>query len=171
MSVEEKILKDLKTPERKAKIRKYIKEYIDKENVKNEKIKILMSNTNYLEWINQFTQNKKGFFDDDWIYFPEQISDSDKENVEKLWLFYEGISGYADLNNIYPLQCDFGNFYKIRLDKIGFEIGVLIGQEAVFFCNKVAVKNEQEFIDFNDIMNGQKQEQVDKNANLTLIKK
>ncbi len=167
MSAEEKILKNLETPEGESTMNKFIKEYIEKENVKSEKIKILMSNTNYLEWLNQFTQDKEGFSDNDWLYFPEQISDSDKENVEKLCLFYEGINGYADSNHIYPLQSYFGNFYRIRLDKIGFEIGILIGQETVFFCNKVAVENEQEFIDFNDIMTGKKQEQVDKiNANL-----
>lgn len=166
MNVEE-MLKDLETPEAEAEMNEFIESRLKKEKVKSGEIKILMSNANYLEWLNQFTQDKKGFFDDHWLYLPEQINDSDKENVEKLCLFYEGINGYARLNHIYPLQCDFGNFYRIRLDKIGFEIGILIGQGTVFFCNKVAVENEQEFIDFNDIMTGKKQEQVDKiNANL-----
>ena len=146
---------------------KFIKEYIEKENVERKKTKALMSNTNYLEWLNQFTQDKEGFSDNDWLYFPERIKKSDNENVDKLCLFYEGIRQYAESNHIYPLKCNFGNFYKIRLNKIGFEIGILNGQGTKFFCNKVAVENEQEFIDFNDIMTGKKQENVDKiNASL-----
>ena len=38
----------------------------------------------------------------------------------------------------------------------------MAGQGIIFFCRKVSVKNEQEFIDFNDIMIGKKQEQVDR---------
>lgn len=170
MSLAEKISKEIETPEGKAKISKWVAEYIEKENVKSENIKVIMSNTNYLEWLCKFTQDKEGFSNDDWLYFPELIKDSDKENVEKLCLFYEGIDKYARQNHIYPTQCEFGNFYKIRLNEIGFEIGILIGQGTVFFCNKVSVEKEEEFIDFNDIMTGKKQEQLDQiNANLVSL--
>ena len=170
MSLAEKISKEIETPEGKAKISKWVVEYIEKENVKSENIKVIMSNTNYLEWLCKFTQDKEGFSNDDWLYFPELIKDSDKENVEKLCLFYEGIDKYARQNHIYPTQCEFGNFYKIRLNEIGFEIGILIGQGTVFFCNKVSAEKEEEFIDFNDIMTGKKQEQLDQiNANLVSL--
>lgn len=149
------IIKDLLNA--KIDIVEWINDYAEKENVKNDKIVSLISNTDYFEWLNQFTQDKEGFFNDDWLYTPESIKDSDKANVEKLCFFFKGIDEYATQKNIYPLQCEDGNFYKIRLDAIGFEIGVLVGQGAVFFCKKVTVENEQEFIDFNDIMMNQRQ--------------
>lgn len=160
---ETEIIKDLET---KVDTDKLINDYAEREKVKHNKIVSLISNTNYFEWLNQFTQDKEVFYSDDWLYTPELIKDSDKENVDKLCFFYKGIDDYATQKNIYPLQCEFGNFYKIRLDAIGFEIGVLIGQGTVFFCEKVAVENEQEFIDFNDIMKNQiqsKKKQLTKN--------
>lgn len=170
MDVGEKILKDLETPEGLAKMHNWLDKYAKKEKDKYEKIKIMMSNTNYLEWLNQFTQDKNGFYDDDWQYSPDLITESDKENVEKLGLFYEGIEKYATSNYISPSLCEFGNFYKIRLDEKGFEIGFLIGQGTVFFCKKVAVENKQEFIDINDIITGKKQEKTDKiNASLETL--
>ena len=90
MDVGEKILKDLETPEGLEKMHNWLDKYAKKEKDKYEKIKIMMSNTNYLEWLNQFTQDKNGFYDDDWQYSPDLITESDKENVEKLGLFYEG---------------------------------------------------------------------------------
>ncbi len=143
-------------------MKKFIESCVEKEKYRTEKIKDMMTNPDYFEWLNEFTQDKKGFSDDTWLYFPNEIKDSDKENVEELHLFYDGIDKYASANYIYPVDCEYGNFYKIRLDEIGFEIGVLSGQGVVFFCKKVPVENEQEFIDFNDIMTGKKQEEVDR---------
>lgn len=167
MNTVEKILKDMETPEVKARMKKWVEGYIAKEKVKSEKIKSMMSNTAYIEWLNQFTQDKDGFSDDDWLCFPEKISESDRENVEKLCLFYEGIDKYSQQNHIYPTPCDFGNFYRVKLNGFGFEIGILIGQGVVFFFNKVSLEEDKEFIDFNDIMIGKKRDIVEQ-INVTL---
>ena len=105
MDAAERILKEIETPEGQKKLSKWVEEYIEGEKIKNENIKVMMSNTNYLDWLCKFTQD--------------------------------------------------------RLNEKGFKIGTLIGQGTVFFCKKIAVKNEQEFIDFNDIINGKKREKVD----------
>ena len=118
MTSAEKILKDLETPEGKERMDKWVEEYIAKEKVKSEKIKRMMSNPTYIEWLNQFTQDKDGFSDDDWLYFPEKISESDREKVEQLCLFYEGIDKYATKNHIYPTNFGYGYFYTIKLDEI-----------------------------------------------------
>ena len=39
-------------------------------------------------------------------------------------------------------QCDFVNFYRVKLDDFGFEIGISVGQGTVFFFNKVAIDDE-----------------------------
>ncbi len=170
MDAATKILKEMKTPKEKAKIKKWFDNYIEEKKVKNEKINSLMSNTSYLDWLSNFTKDKNRFCDNDWLYFPERINDTDKENVGNLSLFYLGIKKYANENYIYPIPCKFGNYYKIILNEVGFEIGILIGQGTVFFCKKVSIDNEQEFIDFNDIMVGNKQERVDQiNASLEAL--
>lgn len=167
MNATEKILKDMETPEGKARMNKWAEDYIAKEKVKSEKIKSMMSNTAYIEWLNQFTQNKDRFSDNDWLYSPEKISESDRENVEKLCLFYEGIGNYAQQNHIYPIPCGFGNFYRVKLNGFGFEIGILVGQGTAFFFKKVSLEDDKKFIDFNDIIIGKKQDNVDQiNASL-----
>ena len=98
----------------------------------------------------------------DKLYFPEKISESDRENVEMLHLFYDGINKYAGENHIYPIPCEFGNFYRVKLNGFGFEIGILVGQGTVFFFNKASLEDDKEFIDFNDIIIGKKQDNVDR---------
>ena len=160
MSLVEEILKDMKTPEGKAKLKKLAEEFVKKQKENDKISKDLVSNTNYIEWLIKFTQDKEGFCNDDWLYFPEKLNEADRSNVYIFHLFFHGVENYAQANRIYPKPCDFGGFYKIRFNEIGFEIGMLVGQGTVFFCNKVAVKNEKEFIDFNNIMNNKKQKGV-----------
>ena len=152
MNASERMLKELETPEGKAKMDKLVEEFVKREKVKSEKIKSMMSDTTYMEWLNRFTQDKERFYDDDWLYFPERIEDADRENVEKLFLFYEGIREYAEQVHFYPTPCECGDFYKVRLNESGFKIGILFGQGTVFFCEKIPVENEEEFIDFNNIL-------------------
>ena len=75
-----------------------------------------MSNIDYIKWLYQFTQVRDSFSSEDCLYFPDRINESDRKNVDQLDLFYEGISRYANKNYIYPTPCDFGNFYKIKLN-------------------------------------------------------
>ena len=161
MSNVSKMLKEWDTKESKAKREKWFKEYLKKEKTRLENIKNLMTSTTYMDWLKKFTQNKDGFSDDEWLYFPEKISDYDRTNVEMLNLFYEGIDKYAKQNYIYPTPCEFGNFYRVKLNDFGIEIGILMGQGTVFFCRKVLFENDKEFIDFNYVMNGKKQDNVD----------
>ena len=118
MSVKEK-----KIGEDNENMVKYIDNFIAEQQEKDEKIKGMMSNTSYIEWLKQFTQDKDGFSDDDWS--------------------------------------DFGNFYRVKLDDFGFEIGISVGQGTVFFFNKVEINDEDDFIDFNDIILGKKRDNAD----------
>ena len=161
MGVAEEILKDLQTPEGQEKMKNWIERYIAEQKEKDEKIKNIMSNIAYIEWLKQFTQDKEGFSDDDWLYFPEKINESDRENVKNLCLLYEGIDKYSQQKHIYPIPCEFGNFYRVKLNGFGFEIGILVGQGTVFFFNKASLEDDKEFIDFNDIMTRKKQDNVD----------
>ena len=164
MNGAERILKEVNTPEGQEKIKKWAEEYFAKENAKNIKIQEMLSNTDYIKWLDSFTVEHSNFSDDDWLYFPEKISKEDLEQVNNLHLMYHGIERYASKNYIYPTDCNFGNFYKVKLENTGFEIGMLVGQGTLFFCNRVQIENQKDFIDFNDILNNKE------NDNVTTIK-
>ena len=161
MDTADMILDDIEKEEPKREISDWMKEYIRQETIRIKIQKELMSNTEYIKWLDEFTQDKDGFSDDDWLYFPEKIEESDKNNVEKLNIFYEGIKQYAKKNYIRKSEIEFGDFYKIRLDDLGFKIGMMSGQGVFFFCEKVPVDNKESFIDFNDIILNRKLERVD----------
>ena len=98
----------------------FIEEYFVKIKEENEKIEKMMSNIDYIKWLYQFTQEIDAFSSETLLYCPEKLSASDRKNADQLDLFYEGIKKYANQNYIYPTPCEFGNFYKIRLNEIGF---------------------------------------------------
>lgn len=160
MNIAEMVSKEINTPKGQEKMKKWLEEYTRKENIKNKKIEEMLSNTDYLKWLENFTITHSSFTDDDWLYFPEKLKEDDRNQVERLHLMYSGIEKYASENYIYPIACDFGNFYKIRLGNTGFDIGRLDGQGTLFFCNRVEVENEKNFIDFNNIMNNKKGDNV-----------
>lgn len=157
MSTAESILKNGTHQKDK---KKWTEEYVAKGIYKNIKIQEILSNTDYIKWLDSFTIEHSSFSDEEWLYFPEKISKEDLEQVNNLHLIYHEIERYASENYIYPTDCDFGNFYKIKLENTGFEIGMLVGQGTLFFCNRVQVENEKDFIDFNDILNNKKKDNV-----------
>jgi len=154
----DRILKAIQSPEGKEIVKKWLDEYLIKENIKNIKIQKILSNTDYMRWLEIFTIEHLSFFDNDWLYVPERISKKDYEQVDNLHLLYFGIKKYASENNLNPTYCydDWGNFYKIKFGNVGFEIGLLLGQGNQFFCNRVGIENEKDFIDFNDISKNKK---------------
>ena len=138
----------------------WLKEYLDKIKIKEERIKIMMSSAIYFEWLNKFMNDKDSFSDSDWLYSPEELSESDTKNVNDLCLFYEGIKKYADQNYIYAKPCDFGNYYKVKLNDNAYIIGILVGQGTIFFCKKALLNDKKDYIDFIDIINNKQQNNV-----------
>lgn len=153
------LIKELESEESKDIIKKIAEERILKENKKNERINILMSTIDYIDWLIKFTNDNNGFSDDDWTYAYEKLDPKDMEKVNELSLFYEGIFRYARENYIYSISRPFGDYYPIRVGDIGFEIGMMTGQGTKFYCNRVT-PNEN-FIDYIDILTNKKQDNVD----------
>lgn len=160
MDVAERILNEMNTPEGKEKLKKWADEYRARLDERNLKIQEMFANSEYIDWLSRFTLENQNFSDDMWLYFPEKISKEDGSRVDDLCLMYEGIDKYASENYIFPYHCDFGNFYKIKFNDVGFEIGTLSGQGTIFFCSRVSIEDEKEFIDFNDIINNKKSDNV-----------
>ena len=111
VNCDEKILKEINTPEGQERIKKWAEKYLAKENARNIKMQEMLSNTDYIKWLDKFTIEYSSFSDNDWLYFPEKISKEDLEKVNNLHLMYRGIEKYASENYICPTDCNFGNFY------------------------------------------------------------
>ena len=124
----------------------------------------LVSNEDYIKWLEKFTEKYSDFCDDDFLYNDGSISVKDKENVEKLDLFFKGISMYAQNNYIYAKTQNslvFGNYYyNITANNITYEIGMMFGQGTICYCNRYD-DNIDDAIDFNDIIVNKKQANVD----------
>lgn len=146
----------LHTPEGKKSLEKVVKKFIEEEKNRERRIKEIITGGEYILWLEKFTIKHTRFSDNDWLYCPEEISEDDRARVEELNLFYRGIDEYANKNFISPSSCDFGNYYCIKFGNIGYEIGIMVGQGTLFFCNRVGIENK-EFIDFTDIQNDKKQ--------------
>lgn len=171
MNIVEEIRKELQTREGKKKWNNILNHYIDEENEKIKKAKDLVSNTDYITWLNSLgsgddleifiNANVEMFRVDKCIYPQNKISDIDKEQIHNLYLFYMGIATYAHENYIYPIASDSLESYKIRLDDIGYKIGMQFGMNTSFLCKRIPVENENEFIDFKDVLNDKKRDDIE----------
>ena len=154
-----------------------IKEYVNRNKEKwirekkerDTKLKRLFSSYDYMNWLNRFSADTKGFSGEDYLYFPEKISKEDLDKVNNLGLFFEGIEKYADKNYIYPTMYEYQSYYGIKdnANEVYYKIGVIEGQGGSFFCERVEDTSKLDFIDFNDIMNDKIRENVEEiEANL-----
>lgn len=109
------------------------------------KIKVLIKNDDYINWLESFTE-KHPFFDEE---IELEIMD---ENVYKLRMFYDIIEEYAINNSIQPKNIDEGmkNAYLIKNNGIGYKIGYISGQGSLYIVDKEEQNgnNLDDFIDF-----------------------
>ena len=126
-----------------------------------ELVKTLISNTEYILWLENFTISNPAFEDDTWLYQSDEISKEDSERVDELNSFFEGIMEYADRNFIPLCYNEYSTYIFIKFNNIGYRIGVMVGQGSVTYCERVDISSDNIFIDFDDIMNNKKQENVD----------
>lgn len=123
--------------------------------------KRMFSKDHYIKWLEEFTKKNPIFSDEDLLYHSEQMSQKDQENMSNFNLFYEGIASYAGQNYWYPKENEFGDDYQICYHKIGYKIGSMSGQGTIFFCIRIGnmdeVENPEEFLDFEEILQGKEQ--------------
>lgn len=139
-----------------------MREYVQKErqrlDERKNKIKEIISNNNYINWLQKFTLTYPKFRNDDFINNKDKLEESDLKNIDNVSLLYYGIKDYANSNYIYPfIDSDFVKYYRIKYNNIGYEIGMIIGQETLFFCERVD-NIDNTFIDFNNIILNKKEE-------------
>lgn len=140
---------------------KNVEEMIENQKRDNETIKQMISSMDYIKWLVNFTKDKECFYDDNWDYSAEKLSDNDQKNVNNLSLFFKSIYCYAKKNYISSSLNSLGEYYCIKIGNNGFEIGYITGQGTAFYCKKILLDKNENFIDFIDIINNKKQDNVE----------
>lgn len=115
----------------------------------------------YIKWLEKFTKENKVFYESDWQYNPEKITDKDRKNIKRLNILFPRIEKYASDNFIYPIIVDNEISYQIKYNGIGYKIGLLGGQGAEFFVERITITDKEHFIDFKDIQTNTPQEKTE----------
>lgn len=149
------------TPEREKEVAKAVNEVVAALVHSQEMAKRLVSNNEYILWLENFTIANPTFGDDTWIYYPDKLSKEDSERVDELCSFFNGIMEYADRNFMPVCHDSYDTYAFIKFNNIGYKIGIMSGQGSFAYCERVEISSDNVFIDFNDIMTNKKQENVD----------
>ena len=132
-----------------------ISEKMIEEKQREERIRSLMSNTSYIEWLIDFTEGRGGFYDSDWDNPEEKLNPEDQERIKALPLFFSGIFNRAKSNSIHSSMGGLEEFYHIKYGNVGLEIGCINGQGTSYYCKRIPLEH---VIDFMDIMTPTKKE-------------
>lgn len=125
-----------------------ILDYVTRQRIKEEKMKVMFSDETYILWLNKFSEKHSKFTDDEWYYYSQELTEKDKNNVANLSLLFEVIDKYASSNYFYPTSDNWGWFYSITYGDIYYNIGVSNLQGAVFYCERInAIDNAINFAD------------------------
>ena len=122
---------------------------------KRQRIAVMFSSYDYMNWLEKFVGIHGEFYDDSWLYEPEKISKEDYEKVLDLPLFFEGIEAYAQKNFIYPFfdKCSFYNcYYLIRYNRTVYKIAMTCGQGTQFSFQKAENTMSGKIIDFCNVI-------------------
>lgn len=123
--------------------------------IKHKKINKILSNDSYLIWLKEFTDKYPRFCENS-FYLSNKISDSDKIKVHEIKTLFLAIKRYAKNRKIESSDDNNINYYNLKFDNMGYQIGVFYDHGIVFCCNKVKIDEPQKFINFNDIVNTNK---------------
>ena len=158
--MEEK-LKKLATEEE---MNEFWKPLIEKDKKKRQRVLELVYNYDYINWLENFTKTHSSFADDDWLYFPENLSKQDYERVRELSIFYNVIKKYADKNYIYEkqniMESAHHSYNTIKYNGNIYKVGLVIGQGSYHYCKRIDEATDKT-IDFKDIVENRKSEKTD----------
>ena len=135
----------------------------ERKKSKEEKKAELFSSTDYFEWfteeiVKQGTNYRSGLSS----YYVDRLNPNTREMFENTSLLYQGIDEYAKRNYLYPTECDFGTFYRLKYKDAGYIIGFNKGGGPdTFFCYRNELEERLDYIDFVDIVNNYKYSSVD----------
>ena len=115
----------------------------------------MIFSTDYIDWLESFTDEHGSFSTETFLDNPRELSQIDKKNIRLLEALYEVTDEYADNNFITPTFTDFGNFYSIKHNDVGYFIGFDSGQETIFYCTRLDAP-EKDALEYKHLMSGVK---------------
>lgn len=118
-------------------------------------------NENYMNWVQEFLNDKAGFGSDFYKYNTEGAKQEDIRNVRNLEYFYRLTEAYAEKNKIEPIISE-GNTFLIKRFYINYKnkiynIGYISDQNTIFTISEVISETDEESIEFKNIEEYQKQ--------------
>ena len=118
-----------------------------KRNLKKKKI---ISNYDYISWLEKFTLSHDSFADDSWLYNPSEISKEDLKNVRMLDIFFGALSEYCHKYYINIDEEYEEERINLKYNCVGYVLGLVVCQGSyVYVLRKHLEDNE---IDFEDIL-------------------
>lgn len=114
----------------------------------------LHTSTEYIDWLEEFTNKYKVFATDSFLYDKDKISKEELEKVNFLESLFEVIYEYADENYIEAKKNNYELYFDIEHNGIGYEIGLNYGQGSAFYC----VRQEEpskDSIKFSQLISGE----------------
>ena len=133
----------------------YVKQFVERINKDEETKKAIVKDFKYFSWLEGFvTKNNGSFSDDQWIYFPEKITNTEKSNVAKLHLLFSALYDFAKAHRIpdEKSRTFSGSSVYVQYNSNIYKIGFLAGQGVFFFCEKIANRKVKNVINFNDVV-------------------
>lgn len=122
----------------------------EKRSVRIDKI---FSDTDYIDWFCDFLLRHNCFSIDEWQGNSSEISELDKLNIRNLYLFFQGISNYANKHNIKFIKESDEIFFKIKYRGFYFKFGFKDPKgHDYLFCEEIIFDEEYTYIDLDDVL-------------------
>lgn len=153
------LLDELRKNNEKEKMDNFIKKYIKGQEIRDEETNKLISNSEYMLWLENFTNNINKFCDDDWIYFPNELPEKDRENVYRFNLLFHALEKYVDDNSDSYVDLVYERYYLLKYNNIGYKIGISNVQGSRYFCIRETEIDLGNYIDFCELKNNIKPKQ------------
>lgn len=138
-------------------------DYAEKIQMDFDKKRKMISDDSYIRWLEDFTNTHPEFSSEDWLYNPQKISNEDYKKVANLDLFFRAISDYAEEH---CLESEFDNtgfndiYFFIKFNDIAYRIGLIVGQGAYAYCNRLdSIPNH--YINFNNVLANKGRDDMD----------
>lgn len=139
-----------KRPDAEVRGKEVIQRVNERLEKKKQQLHEMLTSNEYILWLQIFTEVNDNFRSDDWLYTNEKLSKNDQEKVSTLGILYKIIQQYAKRNYVYPKNFEVLNYYQIKYNNIGYQIGIIDASgKNVYFCKRAKI--EPDFLDFKDI--------------------
>lgn len=109
----------------------------------------------YMDWLDSCTQYLTSVSTDSFQYVEDKVSKKDVRNAKSIQYLFEEIRTYCDGNYIEPKKTDYGLYYSIKNNDIGYHVGFDTGQGTSFYCTRLEEPDE-DALDFKHVRSGVK---------------